>query len=623
MHDEIGKSDPARGLWRCVAVLAPHLVFAILLVATWKRWILPFTDSPREVLTALRLAEGEVLYRDVTYSYGPLAPYLDAFVLRLLGKSLEALVVWRVLLSVLAVEGIRRLARRLLEPLAGRIREAGAAAVAGLIVAACFFQGQGGAYPFPYSVASLEGTVATWWALELALGAGNRRRTLAAGFVAGLAALCKVEYAVAVAGPLLALYLRRPQREARMAAAVALAIPAVGYLLPVLVLPLEHLFVYGPLIALNVPETWRTLYAEVFWGGTAGEFFSGGFLKIFWPSGALFAAAVLAARSAASATPRFRGLLAALFFAFGGLAAWCTPGGSALHALMPLGMAACAIDVGDALRRRTWRDSSSPAVPRLAVGLSMLPAVLRQPFFFLINVYAAFSAPLAMAVGLGFLLRRVRGAVFLAAFVGGIAAQQMISRVEYFRSGPWMPVSLPRGSLVLRDWDARLLRGLVDVVEQTTPPRSYVAGFPEGGLVLFLTGRRSPFRDTQFHHGVQNDLAESRMIDDLRTNDVRAAFLVEIPTFLPGTGPPGETYLIRFWGELNRRFTPVVRIGPYAPEKPWGPDNASAVIYLPVRGSSSPRPPSAAAKMPLDTKEAPCAGPSSSSPGRAAKSATG
>jgi hypothetical protein len=129
--------------------------------------------------------------------------------------------------------------------------------------------------------------------------------------------------------------------------------------------------------------------------------------------------------------------------------------------------------------------------------------------------------------------------------------------------------------------------------------------------VLFLTGRRSPFRDTQFHHGVQNDLAEGRMIDALRTKDVRAAFLVEIPTFLPGTGPPGETYLTRFWGELNRRFTPVVRIGPYAPERSWGPDNASAVIYLPVRGSPSPRPPGTAAKMPLDTKEAPCAGPSS------------
>jgi hypothetical protein len=274
-------------------------------------------------------------------------------------------------------------------------------------------------------------------------------------------------------------------------------------------------------------------------------------------------------------------------------------------------MVAFALDLSGALRAGAWRDSSSPAAARLAVGLSMLPALLRQPFFFLINVYATFSAPLAMAVGLGFLLRRARGAAFLAAFVGGIAGAQMVSRVEYFRSGPWMSLSFSRGSLVLRDWDARLLRGLVDVVERTTRPHSYVAGFPEGGLVLFLADRRSPFRDTQFHHGVQNDIAESWMIDDLRTKVVRAAFLVQIPTFLPGTGPPGETYLVRFWGELNRRFTPVLRLGPYAPEKPWGPENASAVIYLPARDTPAPRPPDAAAKMPPDTKEESCAGPSS------------
>ncbi|MGE5346804.1 MAG: glycosyltransferase family 39 protein [Acidithiobacillales bacterium] len=603
--------SPARSPWSLLGVLAPYGVFAVLLVATWKRWILPFQDSPREVLTALRISEGEVLYRDVTYSYGPVAPYLDAAAFRLFGETLETLVVWRVLLSLLAVEGIRRLARRLLEPVPGGGREAGVAAIAGLVVAACFFQGQGGAYPFPYSVAALEGTVATWWALELALGAESRRRTLAAGLVAGLAAACKVEYLAAAAGPLLALFLWRPRREALAATAGALALPAAAYLIPIFLLPLEHLFVYGPLIALRVPETWKTLYREVFWGGSAREFLSGGFLRILWPSGALMAAAALGAWRAASAAPGVRRALAALFFAFGGLAAWSTPGASALHVLMPLGMTAFAIDAWGALRRGGLREPSSPAIARVAVGLSMLPALLRQPFFFLINVYAAFSAPLAMAVGLSFLLRKVRAARLFAAFLAGITGAQMVSRVEYFRAGPWMQVSFPRGSFVLRDWDARLLRGLVEIVGKTTPPGSYVAGFPDGGLVLFLTGRRSPFRDTQFHHGVQNDLAESRMIDDLKTKDVRAAFVVDLPTFLPGTGRPGEAYLKRFWVELNRRFVPVVRIGPYAPGKPWGPVNASALIYLPAPGGSSPRLPASAAKMPPEAKEASCAGPSS------------
>jgi hypothetical protein len=602
---------PARPLGRLLPVLAPYGVFLVLLAATWKRWILPFTDAPREVLTALRLAGGEILYRDVTYSYGPVAPYVDAALLRLFGTSLEPLVVFRVLLSVLAVEGIRRLARRLLEPLPASARNAGTAAVAGLVVAACFFQGQGGTYPFPYSVAALEGAVATWWALELSLGAESRRRAVAAALLAGLAAACKIEYLAAAAGPLLALFLRRPRREAAGAAAAALALPAAAYLIPVAVLPLEHLFVYGPLIVLRIPETWRTLYSEVFWGGTAGEFLSGGFLKVLWPSGALFAAAALAARSAAAARPRARRLAGGLLFVAGGLAAWSAPGASALHVLLPLGMAAFGIDSWAALRQGGRRRPSPQAIARAAVGLSMLPALLRQPFFFLINVYAAFSAPLALALGLSFLLRKVRGPLLFAAFVAGVAGAQIVSRVEYFRSGPWMPVSFPRGSFVLRDWDARLLRGLVEIVERTTPPGSYVAGFPEGGLVLFLTGRRSPFRDTQFHHGVQNDLAESRMIDDLRRKDVRAAFVVDIPTFLPGTGPPGEAYLKRFFSELNRRYVPVVRIGPNAPGRPWGPANASAVVYLPAAGGSAPPPPASAAKMAPRAKEASCAGPSS------------
>jgi hypothetical protein len=555
----------------------------VLLMATWKRWILPFADSPRELLTALRLAEGDVLYRDVTYSYGPVAPYLDALILRLFGKTLEALVFWRVLLSFLATEAIRRLAARLLAPQTGPAREVGTAATAGLVVAACFFQGQGGTYPFPYSVAALMGTVGTWWALELALGAESRRRTLAAGVLAGLAAVSKIEYAVAAVGPLLALFFRRPRREAIGASALALAIPAAGYLLPFAFLSIEHLAVYGPLIALKAPEGWKTFYAEVFWGGTAREFIAGGFLGVLWPSGVLFGAAGLAGYASGSVGPGLRRLLAWLFFGFGVLAAWRAPGASELHVLLPLGITAFGIDAFRACRSGAFRNALSPDVARLTVGLAMLPAVFRQPFFFLVNVYAAFSAPLAMTVGLTFLFRRVRHATIVAAFVAGIAGAQVLSRVEYFRAEVWSPVSFPRGSFILREWDARLLTALVDAVERTTPPGSYVAGFPEGGLVLFLTGRQSPFRDTQFHQGVQNGFAEEQMIDALRTKDVRAAFVVEAPTFLAGRRPFGEGYLTAFRIELDRRFTPIARFGPRALGERWGRRNASAVFYLPTR----------------------------------------
>src|ERR1700690_517348 len=117
--------------------LLPPLVFAALLGTTFKRWILPFEDSGREMNTALRLAEGEALYRDVGYSYGPLPPLIDGLLLRTFGRSLDVLVAWRTVLALFGVEALRRLGRRLApgEPLA--------AAVASFAIAACAF-GVGG-----------------------------------------------------------------------------------------------------------------------------------------------------------------------------------------------------------------------------------------------------------------------------------------------------------------------------------------------------------------------------------------------------------------------------------------------------------------------------------------------
>src|ERR1017187_109267 len=113
--------------------LLPYLVFTVLFIATFKRWILPFEDSGREMNTALRLAEGEVLYRDVGYSYGPLSPLIDGFLLRTFGRSLDVLVAWRTVLALLGVEALRRLARRLAPG------ESLAAAISSFAIAACAF----------------------------------------------------------------------------------------------------------------------------------------------------------------------------------------------------------------------------------------------------------------------------------------------------------------------------------------------------------------------------------------------------------------------------------------------------------------------------------------------------
>jgi hypothetical protein len=54
----------------------------------------PFVDSGRELWVPLALNSGKVLYRDISYFNGPLAPYLNALFFRFLPFGI---VTWKVL----------------------------------------------------------------------------------------------------------------------------------------------------------------------------------------------------------------------------------------------------------------------------------------------------------------------------------------------------------------------------------------------------------------------------------------------------------------------------------------------------------------------------------------------
>ena len=91
----------------------PYGVFAALFASTYKRWFLPFQDHAREVMVPERLLHGEVLYRDIGSSYGPLPPYLDALALRLFGEHLDVLIALRTVIALLGVAALMRLSKRL------------------------------------------------------------------------------------------------------------------------------------------------------------------------------------------------------------------------------------------------------------------------------------------------------------------------------------------------------------------------------------------------------------------------------------------------------------------------------------------------------------------------------
>ncbi len=530
--------------------LLPHLVFAVLFVATFKRWILPFEDSGREMNAALRLADGEVLYRDVGYPYGPLPPVIDGLLLRAFGRSLDVLVAWRTVLALLGVEALRRLARRLAPG------EELAAAVSTFAIAACAF-GVGGSWPFPYSVAALAGMVGVWWAIELALSAESWQASFAAGAVAGLAAATKLEFLpVALAGPALVLGLRRPRKEAFWASAWALATAAIAYAVPIVLFGEGLMKRQGFLIALSVPEPWRRVYESVLFGGlTPADFAREGIRDVLFPSALGIALALLLRTWGRTSNL----VLPPLLFAAGGLT-FFSPGNGWLHALLPL--SACVAIGGLARAAIAWRHEGSSADPAaVGVALVMLPALLRQPFFLRNPVYGAFSAPLALVVALCWIGRHTRARRLFTALVFGLFAAQVALRVQGIGMAVMTRTDLPRASLFLVPGESRFVTEAARVIRETVPEGGTIGIFPEPGFLLFVTGRKNPFVDELFLPGGQDAVAEDLMIRRLRERPPDALLVTD--RAYPEYGPAiyGRGLLDRFFLEVSRRYVPAGRIG--------------------------------------------------------------
>ena len=559
--------------------LLPYLVFTVLFIATFKRWILPFEDSGREMNTALRLAEGEVLYRDVGYSYGPLSPLIDGFLLRTFGRSLDVLVAWRTVLALLGVEALRRLARRLAPG------ESLAAAISSFAIAACAF-GVGGSWPFPYSAAALAGTVGAWWALELALASESPAGSMAAAVVAGLAAGTKLEMVpLALAGPLLVLALYRPRKEAFSAVAWMLGAAGIAYAVPIVRFGEDLMKRQGFLIALSVPESWRRVYERVLFGGlTPADFARGGFQDVLFPS-AVGIALVLLLRGGGRTSNL---VLSPLLFVAGGLT-FLSPGNGWLHALLPL--AACVAIDGLVRAAIAWRRGDcSPDPTAVGVALVMLPALIRQPFFLRNPVYGAFSAPLALVVALCWIGRHAHARKAFTALVLGLSTAQVALRVQGIGMAAMTRTDLPGASLFLVPSESRFVTEAARVIRETVPEGGTIGIFPEPGFLLFVTGRKNPFVDELFVPGIQDAAAEDLMIRRLRERPPDALLVTNRPYPEFGSAFYGNGLLDRFFLEVSRRYVFARRVGGEAGPVPLR-HASEGLLFVPRAGMAGGRSP--------------------------------
>ncbi len=561
------KSNLPPAVW----IALPYAVFVAFYVLTFKAWLLPFQDSGREIGVAARLAQGESLYRDVAYWFGPFPPLLDSLVLRFSGFRLDALVTLRLLVALLGLEALRRLARRLFDS------PEGTACAVSAVVALCLFDANGGSWAFPYSVALLEGFVLGLWAIETALGSGGWWGSLTAGALASAAAGTKVEMApFALLGVAVALGLRRPRREAALSTAAAVAGGLLFWLVPLARYGSDLLRSQGFLVALDVPAPWKLMYRNIAWGYFLYE---GNLLTQILHSylpGLLLVGVSLALVRSFGGVSR---IVALIVLALGAVAGWL-PYNWGLHVFVP---AAVVIAAAEAVRFAGKAGREAPGeriVALLAIGAAMLSLFVRQPFFLMrLLPYSSFSGPLPLLVSFSFVSRFLDARRVSAALLAGLSFGASVSEVRDWTADDRTWVRFPRGSLRLPAAEGRLIEGLVERLRRDTSEDAFVAGFPEPGAVLFFANRRNPFPWEQFNIGDQGAAAERRMIEVLATKRLEAGFIVNRPMREFGGTYFGEGYLEKFSRALRREMTVAEVIQP--PPGPRTPAvRADGAIYL-------------------------------------------
>src|SRR5258708_5058328 len=88
----------ARELWAARALIVAAA--AALAWYTWGHWGSFQVDNGRELYVPAEILKGKLLFRDLWYMYGPLAPYLKALLFRIFGVQLTVLFIFGLTLTI-------------------------------------------------------------------------------------------------------------------------------------------------------------------------------------------------------------------------------------------------------------------------------------------------------------------------------------------------------------------------------------------------------------------------------------------------------------------------------------------------------------------------------------------
>lgn len=567
-----------------------HVVLGALVIAltalamaawTWRMWADPIIDFGGEAYLAWRLAEGDVLYRDLANFIGPLGSYAQSLWMRFFGASLGTVAFANLAQLALILALLYRLCLRLSDVVA-----ATSACVAFTILCAFALHSGAGNYNFiwPYSQDLPLAFALSLLALNVAAAWVERPRTglaIALGVCAGLVVLTKVEITVALGAALVALLgaasapMPMKSRHALVALVAALAVFAAAWGALTLAMPASEAL-------LGALGSWPHAL------GDAGDFPLYRYSMGLEPLGfhltriASWAAGTFAAVAALSWIAARWGTLAGALSGVG-LAA-------ALFAALPWNDAFYPLSlymVGAAFM--AWRARRSDGNGALRVAWCVFAAVLllRMALNARVQFYGfALAAPglTVLVVTLLAWLPSHRGSASnavraaLAPLVAVVIAAQLLAMAQGRR---WNTLELGVGAdRMLVSPRGQFLPEALAWVEERCPQDGTLLVLPEGAMLNYLARRRSPTRYFNFMPPELAMYGEAQMLAALRSAPPDMILLIHRDTSEYGVPSFGRDYGAQLyeWVKANYRATKLWSLDPK--ERPFEPGTRHAIAAL-------------------------------------------
>lgn len=552
--------------------------FLLLAALTWRKWPDLLIDFGAQLYIPWRISEGERMYRDIVYVFGPLSQYFHAGLMSLFGPSYSVIIAANLFLIALETWLLFILFRQLANQLA--------ATAAGVCFLAAFGFAQMvpiGNYNFasPYAHEATHGIVLATFLFLALLRVSQRRSALwavAAGLAFGATALTKQEVFASAAAAVLVwavLEMRRGPGQSNARLWLAFLAPALA----VTAAAWGAIAVFtGPSSAtrglsefLRIALDPRIAGMPLYLGGMGLNQPVLNLILMLLVTGVWVLAAWILYRLAVfrdqGLTSRYR-WLAALGAALTLALPWALSGACLLPAALVIlyrAVAGLPRTAGPEARLWiVWSVFALALLPRmfLAPRIFHYGFYLGMPAFILLAVFLTHHVPesLPLSPGAKMRYRRLAAAFLLL----GMARLTATSQLFFYSR---KTVDAGRGGDRIRAYDdrqTRAVRTLLEAFDRSVPPGASLAVLPEGAMLNYLGRRANPTGYLNLTPLVTAAYGEDSILAAFRRRPPGYVVVFPRDTAEFGVGPFGRdsSYgrAIREW--VEREYTAVFRTGP-------------------------------------------------------------